>query len=230
LQNERLFSIDMLPLPPRRDVPHVLGLLHRLAVLLAGTCAALAPHWARADPYDRLYPGLTVVAPTGKQPSTIMSEKAQCADTAQGDIQLYANCLEEMQYTLNGSAIAPPTSPQKNAATALTLMPANGSSKVAERAPAASANGRSDLSLYGQVTRAARAGDAAFKSGDYAAAMRDYMVIENLSSSIAAIAAHFDFEADKRTIDLSAESKQSYVEIHALIAAQRSIGLMYERG
>jgi hypothetical protein len=184
----------------------VSGFFNKFACLLFAICAASPLHWAHADPSDQLYPGLTVVAPAGRAPSTITAEKAQCAGVAQGNIERYATCLEDLQYVLPGSVTkAAPIPLQQTAPLTSTPMPAEGPARAHQE-------GASDSDLYGQIAKVAAAGDTAF------------------NSSIAANASHFDFNADMPTSSASPGRQRAYEEIRDLIIAQRNIGLMYERG
>jgi hypothetical protein len=211
------------PLPLCSHLPARSSVFTKLACLLVAICAASPFQRAHADPSDQLYPGLTVIAPAGKDLSTITIEKAQCAEGSQGNIEKYATCLEDLQYVLPGSATKVAPMPlQQTAPLTSTPMP--------EGPARAHQEGASDSGLYRQIAKVAATGDIAFNTGNYASAMRNFLIIDSADSSIAANASQFDFTADLPTSGASPAREQAYEEVHDLIIAQRNIGLMYERG
>jgi hypothetical protein len=136
----------------------VVGFFNKLACLLFAICAASSLQWAHADPSDQLYPGLAVVAPAGKERSTIAVEKAQCAGASQGNIAKYATCLEDLQYVLPGSVKAAPMPPQQMAPHTSTPIPPVGPASARQE-------GAPDSDLYRQVAKVAATGNTAFNAG-----------------------------------------------------------------
>lgn len=213
---------------------------HRRRLLGAGiflaACAAAPLQPVHADPADRLFPGVAPKAPAGKEPSIIAADKAHCAIIAQGNLDKYATCLEDLQYVLSGSA-------KKAAAASGRQQPPAASTALPPGLPAnpyqaGAADNHAGLSNpppenrnnYTQIAKLTAAGDAEFKAEHYVAALRDYIVIDGMDSAIAANASQFGLGADKLPADAPLERRQAYDALQDLVAAQRNIGLVYERG